>query len=161
MFCHSKPNVTQTNFHKLHPKLHPYQHEVDRLGVGTLDGSYYRLRGGWPRAGAFVFLLAPSFFLTRGHVSGCCRPWLPAASASHVERLWSLGTARSTMTLGGSTARAPSRSSRLRGATCHAWDGALLCAVALVCCEIAPECAVCVLCVSVSSVSLCLAPCVM
>ena len=30
MFCHTKPNVTQTNFYKLHPKLHPYQHEVDR-----------------------------------------------------------------------------------------------------------------------------------
>ena len=29
MFCHTKPNVTQTNFYKLHPKLHPYQHEVD------------------------------------------------------------------------------------------------------------------------------------
>ena len=80
---------------------------------------------------------------------------LPAASASRAVRLWSLGTARTTMTLGGSTVRARSRSSRLRGAT--RWR-ALLCAVALVCWEVVPECAVRVLCVSVSSVSLCLAP---
>ena len=41
MFCHTKPNVTQTNFYKLHPKLHPYQHEVDRfLGQASLISIY-------------------------------------------------------------------------------------------------------------------------
>ena len=68
---------------------------------------------------------------------------LPAASASRVVRLWMEPWDGSfhymTFTLGGSTAHARSRSSRLRGA---ARERALLCAVALVCCEFVPECAV-------------------
>ena len=44
MFCHTKPNVTQTNFHKLHPKLHPYQHEVDRWSASWRSRSRSRAR---------------------------------------------------------------------------------------------------------------------
>jgi hypothetical protein len=46
MFCHTKPNVTQTNFYKLHPKLHPYQDEVDRdfdSYLGYLHGYLLRV----------------------------------------------------------------------------------------------------------------------
>ena len=54
---------------------------------------------------------------------------LLAASASRVVRLWSLGMARSTTTLGGLMAHARSRSSRLGSA---ARERALLCVAALV-----------------------------
>ena len=45
MFCHTKPNVTQTNFYKLHPKLHPYQDEVDQALPGSATGSDGNGRG--------------------------------------------------------------------------------------------------------------------
>ena len=37
MFCHTKPNVTQTNFHKLHPKLHPLCAVLASFSVTVFD----------------------------------------------------------------------------------------------------------------------------
>ena len=78
MFCHTKPNVTQTNFYKLHPKLHPYQHEVDRFNTRRLP--YYRIlnlaRARGPPAARCSFAAAPCAVSATGRFR-CARPPTP------------------------------------------------------------------------------------